>query len=286
MSHKISFTFIFFFSVLIFSCETQSFTSIEEIKQQFKNPPENYRPVVYWFWNGDIDYDSIKSQLEKMKQSNTVSAVCVMGWEGLTMEYLSDEWFDKVKYACKIAKEVGLDIWLYDEHRWPSGHAGGKVLDGNPEYQAKCLKRRVMDVEGSEEIILPLDSLIVSVLAWQSNLNNLKTESIIDLTKISEDDKIVWKVPNGHWTINVFEVEQCTFTTTFTDLNYVDLLDSAAVNKFISITNDEYYKRMSEYFGSVIKAVITDEPGLYCDLKPFLLNPGSLPWTFDFLEEF
>ena len=74
-----------------------------------------------------------------MARSKTVGSVCILGWEGLEIEYLSQEWFDKVKYACSIAKKLGLDIWLYDELRWPSGHAGGKVLETNPEYQAKCL---------------------------------------------------------------------------------------------------------------------------------------------------
>ena len=58
-----------------------------------------------------------------------------------------------------------------------------------------------------------------------------------------------------------------SFKPNFLDVGYVDLLEENVVKKFIEVTHDEYYKRLPEYFGNVIKAIITDEPGLYCNLK-------------------
>ncbi len=52
------------------------------------------------------------------------------------------------------------------------------------------------------------------------------------------------------------------------------------------MTHEAYYERMPQYFGSVIKAIITDEPGLYCDLKPWLINPRTIPWSPKLPEEF
>lgn len=46
---------------------------------------------------------------------------------GLVTEYLSDEWFDLYKYSVEKGKELGLDIWIYDENSYPSGFAGGHV---------------------------------------------------------------------------------------------------------------------------------------------------------------
>jgi hypothetical protein len=259
---------------------------IEDIRNLFKNPPDAYLPNVYWFWNGDIEYQKIKQQLQEMKRSGTVGSVSILGWEGLDMEYLSDEWFDKVKYACSVAKEEGLVIWLYDELRWPSGHAGGKVLESNPEYHAKCLGRQIKKIAGPQLLSISFEENPLAIIAGKLDQDKMLEETLIDISGFFENGLLSWKVPAGKWQINIFTVEQCDFKTTFTDLKYVDLLDSAAVDKFIRITYDEYYKRMPEYFGNVIQAVITDEPGSYCGLDLFMLNPGTVPWTTAFLNEF
>jgi hypothetical protein len=259
---------------------------IEDIRNLFKNPPDAYLPNVYWFWNGDIEYQKIRLQLQEMKRGGTVGSVSILGWEGLDMEYLSDEWFDKIKYACSVAKEEGLVIWLYDELRWPSGHAGGKVLESNPEYHAKCLGRLVKKMAGSQRLSISLEENPLAIIAGKLDKDKLLEETLIDITEFSENGLLTWEIPAGDWQINIFTVEQCDFKTTFTNLKYVDLLDSAAVQKFIRITYDEYYKRMPEYFGNVIQAIITDEPGSYCGLDVFMLNPGTIPWTAAFLNEF
>ncbi len=41
---------------------------------------------------------------------------------------------------------------------------------------------------------------------------------------------------------------------------YADLLNPKAVDAFISLTHEKYYKRFSKYFGPVIKGIFTDEP--------------------------
>ncbi|MBO5338680.1 MAG: hypothetical protein J6A96_03145 [Clostridia bacterium] len=43
---------------------------------------------------------------------------------------------------------------------------------------------------------------------------------------------------------------------------FPNLLSSDAVDYFISLTHEEYYKRFSEYFGNVIKGIFTDEPSI------------------------
>jgi hypothetical protein len=270
---------------LLVTCTQRSYSDREQFRAQFQNPALSNRPMVYWFWNGAIEHEEIRRQLLEMKNSGTVSAACILGWEGLGLEYLSEEWFDKVAYACQVAAEIGLDIWLYDELRWPSGHAGGKVLDGFPQYQAKCLRRTELRVTKPGPVVIEGDSLTVAVLTWPEGSSG-SDSAVIDLMSLSRNDSIVWQAPGGNWLIQIFEMEACKFTTTFTDLKYVDLLDSAAVQRFVTLTYDAYYERMPQYFGSVIKAIITDEPGLYCDLKPFLLNPGSLPWSSALLAEF
>ena len=59
-----------------------------------------------------------------------------------------------------------------------------------------------------------------------------------------------------------------------------DLLNPAAVEKFIELTHEEYYRRFGEYFGTVIKFAFMDEPGF------INATPTRLPWCADMPEEF
>lgn len=52
---------------------------------------------------------------------------------GMITEYMSDEWHSLYRYAVDKGKEIGLDIWIYDENSYPSGFAGGHVPEEMPE---------------------------------------------------------------------------------------------------------------------------------------------------------
>ena len=43
---------------------------------------------------------------------------------GLVTEYLGDEWFDLINLCADEAERLGMEAWIYDEDRWPSGTAG------------------------------------------------------------------------------------------------------------------------------------------------------------------
>jgi hypothetical protein len=58
--------------------------------------------------------------------------------EGLETEYLSDEWFELINACISTANELGMEAWLYDEDRWPSGFAGGFVTK-ELKYRARYL---------------------------------------------------------------------------------------------------------------------------------------------------
>lgn len=57
---------------------------------------------------------------------------------GLATEYLGQEWFDLINACSEEAADCGLESWLYDEDKWPSGTAAGMVT-ANPEYRMKFI---------------------------------------------------------------------------------------------------------------------------------------------------
>ncbi len=59
----------------------------------------------------------------------------------------------------------------------------------------------------------------------------------------------------------------------FGEKHFPNLLNPQAVDYFISLTHEEYYKRFGDYFGTIIKGIFTDEPSFgYC------ANDGALPY--------
>lgn len=46
---------------------------------------------------------------------------------GLVTEYLGEAWFEAVNVCADEAARLGMEAWIYDEDRWPSGTAGGLV---------------------------------------------------------------------------------------------------------------------------------------------------------------
>ena len=87
-----------------------------------------YRCVPFWSWNGELDEKKLVKQIEWM-YTNGVGGFFMHARGGLTTEYLSEKWFSCVKACVKKAQELGMEAYAYDENGWPSGFAGGKLLE-------------------------------------------------------------------------------------------------------------------------------------------------------------
>ena len=102
------------------------------LMKEFKDPGKDYRPAPLWVWNNEVSKEDIDFSLAELK-SQGMGGVFIHPRRGLITEYLSDEWFDLVAYSMEKAKEIGLNVWIYDENVCPSGFAGGHVYNEMPE---------------------------------------------------------------------------------------------------------------------------------------------------------
>ena len=96
------------------------------LKEHFASPGNHYGSAPLWVWNTKVTKTDIDSMLYGFKK-NAFGGVFVHPRPGLITEYLSQEWFDDYAYAVRRGKELGLDVWIYDENSYPSGFAGGHV---------------------------------------------------------------------------------------------------------------------------------------------------------------
>ena len=90
--------------------------------------PNKYKCFPFWSWNDKLDKEELVRQIDWM-HDNGVGGFFMHARGGLTTPYLGKEWFECVEACLKRAKELNMEAYAYDENGWPSGFAGGKLLE-------------------------------------------------------------------------------------------------------------------------------------------------------------
>lgn len=246
------------------------------LKTLFADPPREYSAAPFWFLNDDMKPEELRLQLQKMQEKGIYECV-VHPRKGLSVEYLSEDWFSGIRVILDEAKRLGMKIWIYDEQDWPSGYAGGKVIRENPEYAAQCLSmEKIIPVMGKPIQVkqIPGKKLVRVIAAWSN-------QKFYDIT-----DQPNWASQSLCWEVFVLRSENCGHCPAYSDQPYVDLLNRDAVATFVRLTHSEYKKRFPEHWGSTIKGFFTDEPGFYQNYIYQTRNLNTIPWTGDFPRYF
>lgn len=111
---------------------------------------------------------ALTSTLKSADVSRQLDAFSDAGWGvvlyprwGLEIEYLGHAWFDRIRFIVEQADSRAMEVWLYDEFCWPSGHAKGLVTEDRDDLAAELLavdrdgQSRVVRVPGSANLLLP-----------------------------------------------------------------------------------------------------------------------------------
>ncbi len=245
----------------------------EQMFEQFKDPPREFSLIPLWSWNGTLEPEELRRQIDLMIEKGVYGAFmhARAGIEKSETPYFSDGWWEAIEAAVEYSAQKGFLACLYDEDKWPSGSAGGRTLARNPkEFVKKGLRYDIERVTGPAEYEVP-SSDAMKVFAVRLNSNDtFRTSSQNDMTDRKGKS---WSVPRGEWAI-------VTFTVIEDRDKQIDYLDKNAVAAFIDITHEEYFKRFGKYFGNTIPGVFFDE--IY--FRP----PGRnvLPWTDDLAVTF
>jgi hypothetical protein len=268
---------------------------------RFTNPSPEYRIHPFWFWNGEMEDEHVREQIEEMHDKG-VGGFFLCARQGMTVPYLSKQWFDKVRYAVEVAKSLDMHVWLYDEYPYPSGIAGGEVVLEHPDAKHKTLEHRNIRMAGGEglDVELPWGRVLYAKAApvradgsidWtqaidvKEHIGNWQADPIFQKTGLTGYNqkrfftyrtvfRLVWEAPPGDWEVMVFqekEIDDFKYYGTF-----VDPCNREAMETFIRLTHDRYVPAIGEYFGSTVKGMFTDEIGLL----------GRIPWSPRLPEEF
>ncbi|MBI3947706.1 MAG: hypothetical protein HY321_17430, partial [Armatimonadetes bacterium] len=129
-------------------------TDAEALRAAFQNPPAEYGSIPWWLWTGDLAYEELEWQLRDMRDKG-VRQVFIFAYGAQQVDYLSEEWFDRVGFVIEQAKALGMRVWIYDEWDWPSAIAGGKVTQ-RKEFRQRTLLEFAERGHGPGSITLDL----------------------------------------------------------------------------------------------------------------------------------
>lgn len=237
-------------------------TAAAQEPSEFKTPPTKFRPDPLWFWNNtNITEEGIDAQMPGFLEKCGYGGLAILPFgPNLTPKYLTEEYFERYKYAVEKAAELGLTLSLYDEYGFPSGSGGAINADGVPRFRnrfpnltMKRLDKIEEETRGGATYVSPVCKAgqLMAAVAMNSD-----TKERIDLSGNITEETIVWKVPEGNWKV-------MQFVCVADDDPNMDYLSEEAAKAYISMTHEAYYKRMPEHFGKTITSTFFDEPTLY-----------------------
>ncbi|MDP6379766.1 MAG: glycosyl hydrolase, partial [Phycisphaerae bacterium] len=194
-----------------------------------------------------LDADELRRQLRVMKRMGLGGAF-MHSRVGLATPYLADEWFEMVDACTDECRKIGLEAWLYDEDRWPSGAAGGLVTK-DPRYRERQLFATVVQPGKSYKIR-------GDVLCSYSAL--LEGGELREAEAVKVAAKGTWK--KGKRQLVVLAVTESEGSSWYNGYTYLDTMNHEAVQKFIEVTHEAYARRSGKEFGKTIPGMFTDEP--------------------------
>lgn len=221
----------------------------EFLPDKFKNPDNSFSPIYGWFWNGPVTKEKTEEQILEMQRLG-IKAFYIAPepktFRPITMptllepDYLTDAFFEELRYAIDKAHELGMECWIYDEGGWPSGGACGKVMIEHPECARKTLARISFLLPAGESYKKSRSNISAAFINGDEMINEGK--SFASDVQVDEyfSEALAWKNPG------------------VPDLP--DLTERNSTKYFIEMTHEKYKNALGDYFGNVITAVFTDEP--------------------------
>ena len=193
---------------------------VSEAIKQLENVEMQYKPIPFWSWNGELEKEELIRQIRWMRETHN-GGFFMHARSGLKTQYLSEEWMQCIEACAEEAKD--MQAWVYDENGWPSGFAGGKLLE-NAEDRDRYLTHSVGEYDPTATVNYYIDNGCL-----------IRTKSAI----------------TGKTHVNV---------TIHSAVSTADILNPAVTDKFLALTHEQYKARFGESFSEKIVGFFTDEP--------------------------
>lgn len=193
--------------------------------------PMQYRPIPFWSWNDDLEPEELIRQIHWMHDMG-IGGFFMHARGGLKTPYLSEKWMQAIKVCCDEAEKLGMFAWAYDENGWPSGFAGGKVLE-TEEFRDMYITKTVGSLDPNADV----------------------SYAITENTLVRTDRE----TENGDY-LNLY-LHRSPSTA--------DILNPDAMQEFINVTHQQYKNYLGDEFSAKVAGFFTDEPQYYRGATPY-----------------
>ena len=237
-----------------------------QLIQCFSSPSAAYRGKPFWSWNGELRGEELIRQARIMKEMG-LGGYFMHSRTGLITEYLGEEWFQLINEVADVAEQDGMEAWLYDEDRWPSGSAGGKatveprfrmkslyVFESDPakvDWDEGCFALYAAKLDGID--LYAYKELDASAFVCREDAAQAVAAAVAELAGQAPEKPGVWKALR-------FAVVPDQPSSGYNGATYLDTMSREATERFIELTHEQYARHCGDRLGRSIKGIFTDEP--------------------------
>ena len=248
---------------------------MKTMMKNFRSPGPEFRGAPFWAWNAGLDQEELIRQIHIFKEMG-LGGFFMHSRVGLNTPYLSKEWFDCIRACVKEAKKLGMLANLYDEDRWPSG-AAGSLVTRDDRYKA-----RYCTYEFYSGAAAAAKADKGRTLAWFSAVvsgtpgkKDLKVKSPRRLAGPEQFKRV-----RGRKLLRFAEY-MTEKSSWYNGETYLDTLNPEAVEKFVEVTHEAYWREVGREFGKTVPMIFTDEPNFRAQQVHYLPWTSRLPEMFE-----
>ncbi|NJB71944.1 hypothetical protein GGR42_002406 [Saonia flava] len=270
----------------------------EELFLGFKNPPNDSRVFVRWWWNGNrLTKQEILRELDVMKAAGIggveINPIAFphgadpMEYKALTI--FEDDWLEMLQTALVGAKERGLVCDMIVGSGWPFG---GEFL--KKEEQSQMVTIETLDVKGGAKEHFILKDLLDKVDPNLHSKNKLVYKDLLmvrllpksanafmegkDLMGNISNEELVVDVPKGDYVL--YYVVKLT--------GYMAVINGApgaagpVLNHYSKVATEAYLNRISKFIVDKVGDMGTHIRAMFCDS----MELEGANWNDDLPDEF
>ena len=235
---------------------------------------DRYRPIINIGVCPEHTWEEIRENVAWYKKCG-YGGFAINGGSRKVVERIED-WIPGYLEACQrfvqVAKEMEMNVWIFDEWGYPSGTAGGQVLTEERFHAKKYRICYDLIVEAGQSISLPVPDKFVSACVFPVDYFSFYKPKDKGSRVLPENGML-------HYTAKVKSRlvavgwEYLTFIThvmkkhTPDDptVGTVDLLSREAVARFIKYMHEWYVEPLGDEFGKTVQGFFYDEPEICYD---------------------
>lgn len=232
----------------------------KELRRYFSDPPNEYKLI---FYAQDLDPASV-TDIQKFG----VGGLMALFYKVLDPRENADR--SVIQKRVEFANSLGMRVWVADEFGYPSGMAGGRVVEEKPEFEVRGLMRISTNGSGRgkarialpDEVERTVAAVLYPVVDGKPDFHDGRAVPVSK--RMIETEGI-----EGPWQLSVFgtiardrDVQaQSTMVQFGHTGRYIDLLNPNAVDRFVELMYQEQADEISD-FSKRAYGIYTLEPQL------------------------